>query len=116
MERNKHYRLLVDEKQSGGKWFVQLLDGIYAGVLVRFIRFQFATEENPDGTRHFRFEHEVVSVPDHLEGVLLPDSCGQDFVNLLGEILVSILADYFKDTEPAADDIDTLSLTPETND
>lgn len=98
IERGVTYRLLVDDKDRNGKWFVQIIDGLYTGLLYRYIRFQFSKDENEDGTKHLRFQYEVLEVPEHLEGIFLPDECEGELKKLLGDILIQILDDYFSDS------------------
>ena len=97
---------LYQDKDGGKNWYVMITEGLYTGLVYRYIKFQISKEENPDGTKHFRFESENIHIPKHLVDVPLPDSEEENLANLKGAILIDVLEKHFETPDPDAEEIE----------
>lgn len=86
------YRIVFDPVDPK-KWVVELLAPAapFNGILYSYGEFCIkpGTEESPDPK--FSFQTEIIYVPDHLNGVTLPDEAENQIQTLLGKILVDII-------------------------
>jgi hypothetical protein len=87
------------EAPEKDEFWIKLQNCKYEGLVYRYGRMQLAEKENDDGTLPMRFEYDIISVPEELEDMEFPEEEKVDFENLLGDILVHILDNEFKENQ-----------------
>lgn len=103
METNKEttrkmkdcYKIIVDPK-TPSKWCVQLLEktGDWAGIVYSYGEFSIIEPKDETQNPTFKFETDVIYVPERLRDVKFPDEREVELRTLLGQILFDIIQSY----------------------
>lgn len=71
----------------------------FDGVVYRYGRVQFGSNENEDGTLTFRYEYDIVTVPEEVAKQQLEQTDKEELESLIGDILLSILENDLSEKE-----------------
>ena len=77
-----------------------MMTGPFKGVIYKYGKFQVAPPDAEDESTA-KYEYDIIMVPPELEGVEHTDEEGEEFEFMIGEILIKLLWDRYKDTEKA---------------
>lgn len=94
----KFYDVLPDPTIEDG-WCVQLKNCDFAGIKYRYGKFKIVEKENENGHAQCVFDYNVIDVPEELAAKVFPDERQQELNNLMGDIVIEILEDYFIDKD-----------------
>jgi hypothetical protein len=75
---------LVESEDALDEGSIRIIKGRFRGIRYKYGRVRFEKEENPDGTLPLKFEYTIFENPKKKR-------LNQQFVNLLGDILVEII-------------------------
>lgn len=81
------------ERKDG--WCIQLKNCDYAGIIYRYGKFWIDEPEDTSEDAKCRFEYDIISVPDNLEDKEITEEAKNEMENLIGDIVVEILEDYY---------------------
>ena len=79
---------------------IEMTTGPFKGVIYKYGKFQVAPPDAEDESTA-KYEYDIIMVPPELEGVEHTDEEGEEFEFMIGEILIKLLWDRYKDTEKA---------------
>ena len=95
---------------------IQLTDGgPFDGIIVKYKKFQFADEENTDGSLNCTYEYDIVYAPPRIGRIVETDITeleGEVFEKKLGDIIIEILQDQIerKDAKDRGSDSEESNL------
>ena len=90
--KNKKYAFV--QKDGDDFSCIKLLQPPYKGVIFKYGKVRFASEENPDGTRSMKFDYDILFNPHET------DLDNKEFIDYIGDMLVEFLDEKLKKGEP----------------
>ena len=72
----------------------RLIRGDFKGLIYRYGKFQFSPRKNPNGTKTLQYEYDVIDIPDNILGRKYPNKKGEEFYDLLANILMEVIEDW----------------------
>ena len=97
-----YYRLVPhpENPEDVSQQCIEMMTGPFKGVIYKYGKFQVAPPDTEDESTA-KYEYDIIMVPPELEGVEHTDEEGEEFEFMIGEILIKLLWDRYKDTEKA---------------
>lgn len=86
----KKYKIIIDFTNPTF-WYVEILEGFWKGVIYCYGKLDIKEPDENTGSLKFKFERNILIVPDNLKNVQMADEAKLDFDQLLGDILVDII-------------------------
>ena len=83
-----------DEQQA-----FHIKQGKFQDVIYKYNRFGVDENPNEDGTLTYKFEYDILEIPDNIVNKQYADEEGREFENLIGDILIEVIQDNIKKTE-----------------
>ena len=95
---NSYYNLVPhpDHPEDVSQMCVELKAGPFKGTVIKLGKFQVAPPDE-QGESNAKYEYDVILVPPELQGVEHSDEEGVEFEYMIGEILVKLLWDRYKE-------------------
>ena len=91
-QENKKY---IFVQKEGADWTgIKLIDEKYKGVIFKYGKVGFGSEENPDGTRSMKFDYDILFNPHET------DLDNKEFIDYIGDMLIEFLDEKLKKGEP----------------
>lgn len=112
----EYYRIVYDETDNK-KWCVELLKPCapFHGVVYSYGQFSINAVEGSEESPKFKYEMDILYVPERLRDVTLPDEKQNEMENLIATILLDIIGKNVDKTK-SFDGKLYLELSRETND
>jgi len=85
---NKNYVFV--QKEADQFTSIKLLDEKFNGVIYRYGKVGFGSEENADGKMPMKFDYDILRNPTNV------DTDSEEFINVIGDILLEILDEQLK--------------------
>jgi hypothetical protein len=85
--RSKYELIELDEKQHA----FRLIDGKFKDVIYKYNRFGLVEPEEGEETLKYRFEYDIIEIPEEIRGKKYSDKEGLEFEKLIGDILIQVL-------------------------
>lgn len=86
------YSLVPDPHNVDSEyWCVKLESGEFSGVTVQLQDLSIAESPDADGNLPLQFQHDILHIPEELRQKEFPDEKRQEFVDILGGILVGLI-------------------------
>ena len=96
---NSYFKLVPhpEHPEDVSQMCVELSTGPFKGTIIKLGKFQLAPPDE-QGESNAKYEYDVILVPPELQDVEHSDEEGVEFEYMIGEILVKLLWDRYKET------------------
>jgi len=85
--KSKYELIELDENQHA----FRLIDGKFKDVIYKYNRFGLVEPEEDEETLKYRFEYDIIEIPEEIRGKKYSDKEGLEFEKLIGDILIQVL-------------------------
>lgn len=104
----------MEQKQSMKKWYkvvpnpqnegdeqqaFQILEGKFQDVIYKYNKFGVNESPNDDGTLTYKFEYDILEIPEEIVNKQYADEEGKEFETLIGDILIEVLQENIEVNE-----------------
>jgi len=73
--------------------------GKFQDVVYKYNRFGVNDNPNEDGTLTYKFEYDILEIPENIVNKQYADEEGKEFETLIGDILIEVIQDNIIETE-----------------
>ena len=94
------YELVEMEENN---YAFKILDGKFKDVIYKYNRFGLVEPEEGEEVLKYRFEYDIIEIPEEIRGKKYSDKEGIEFEKMIGEILIQVLEENVE-TEEENDD------------
>ena len=83
-----------DEQQA-----FQIMEGKFQDVIYKYNKFGVNENPNDDGTLTYKFEYDILEIPEEIVNKKYADEEGKEFETLIGDILIEVLQENIEVNE-----------------
>ena len=104
MEQNqsmkKWYQIVPNpQNDSDDQQVFQITEGKFKDVIYKYNKFGVNENANDDGTLTYKFEYDIIEIPEEIVNKQYADEEGKEFETLIGDILIEVIQENIEGTE-----------------
>jgi len=103
-EIKDYYEFIPHPDEDDGHWCLRLKEGKFKGVIYRYGKLAIDDKENNDGNLTAKFEYDIIKVPESIRDLNYSDEEGEEFITLIGDVLMEVLDKDLQETKEESED------------
>ena len=95
---NEFYEIVSYDEDADEHAF-RIIKGKFQDVVYKYNRFGVLEPENDDDSLKYRFEYDILEIPEEIRDKKYTDKEGKEFEELIGDILIEVIQEKMVETE-----------------